>query len=76
MNAQNLETRIAEVRAAFSGIASRPGSPHFDRREWEYLVARFPGVAAHQVSATGTKHYSTPEGIHVQPALRWLGTLA
>ncbi len=34
MNAQNLETRIAEVRAAFSGIASRPGSLHFDRRGW------------------------------------------
>lgn len=40
-----------------------------------YLVARFPGVQAWQISATGTKDHLTPEGIRCAPALKLLGDL-
>jgi hypothetical protein len=40
-----------------------------------YLRARFPGAAAWQISAMGTKDYQTPEGIRVAPALQLLKTL-
>jgi predicted AAA+ superfamily ATPase len=40
-----------------------------------YLVARFPGVEAWQVSATGTKDFVTPEGIRVAPAVTFLSRL-
>ena len=40
-----------------------------------YLHARFPDAAATQISAAGTDDYRTPEGIHVQPAIPFLGGL-
>ena len=40
-----------------------------------YLKARFPGAAAWQVSATGTKDYVSPEGIRAGPALELLKDL-
>jgi predicted AAA+ superfamily ATPase len=45
-------------------------------RGLRYLVERFPGVDAWQISATGTKDYLTPVGIRVCPAPVLLGTLA
>lgn len=41
----------------------------------KYLVGKFPTVDAVQVSATGTKDFTTPEGIRVRPALGWLASL-
>lgn len=40
-----------------------------------YLRARFPGVAAWQISAVGTKDYQSAEGIRVTHALKLLETL-
>jgi len=40
-----------------------------------YLAARFPGVEAWQVSATGSKVARTPEGIRFSPAGRFLAGL-
>jgi predicted AAA+ superfamily ATPase len=40
-----------------------------------YLLARFPGTPAWQVSATGTKDHVTAEGIRCAPALTLLGDL-
>jgi len=40
-----------------------------------YLVQRFPGVEAWQISATGTRDYWTPERIRVAPALQLLKQL-
>ena len=40
-----------------------------------YLHARFPHVAAWQVSASGRADYQTPEGIRVAPAVTLLKTL-
>jgi predicted AAA+ superfamily ATPase len=40
-----------------------------------YLKARFPGAAAWQVAAEGSKDYQTPEGIRVAPAVSFLKTL-
>lgn len=45
-------------------------------RSLTYLKARFPGVEAWQVSATGRKDYVTPEGIRVAPAVALLRDLA
>jgi predicted AAA+ superfamily ATPase len=44
-------------------------------RSLRYLKARFPGAAAWQLSATGSKDYVTPQGIRVAPALTLLETL-
>ena len=44
-------------------------------RGLRYLKARFPAAEAWQVSAIGTKDYSTPEGIRVGPALPFLQRL-
>ena len=41
-------------------------------RALRYLSKRFPGAAAHQLSAAGTDDYLTPDGIRVQPALQFL----
>ncbi|HMH52896.1 MAG TPA: DUF4143 domain-containing protein [Candidatus Acidoferrum sp.] len=40
-----------------------------------YLVLRFPGCEAWQISATGTKDFVSPEGIRVAPALALLSRL-
>ncbi len=40
-----------------------------------YLRRKFPGAAAWQVSATGTKDYQSPDGIRVAPAIRLLTSL-
>lgn len=40
-----------------------------------YLHARFPDAAATQISAAGTDDYRTPDGIRVQPAIPFLGSL-
>ena len=40
-----------------------------------YLHARYPSMAAWQVSANGQADYQTPEGIRVSPAVPWLATL-
>ena len=40
-----------------------------------YLHARFPGAQAWQISARGVKHYQTPDGIRVAPAMEFLRTL-
>lgn len=40
-----------------------------------YLKARFPDVAAWQLSASGSRDYVSREGIRVAPALTLLGTL-
>ena len=44
-------------------------------RALRYLSQRFPDAAAHQISATGTDDYRTPDGIRVQPALQFLRSL-
>ena len=40
-----------------------------------YLKSKFPESHAWQISATGKKDYTTPEGIRVCPALPFLSTL-
>jgi hypothetical protein len=40
-----------------------------------YLKARYPGAAAWQIAAEGSKDYQTSEGIRVAPALTFLRTL-
>ena len=40
-----------------------------------YLKAKFPGCAAWQIHAQGSKDYQTPEGIRVAPAVALLATL-
>lgn len=40
-----------------------------------YLHARFPAAEAWQISARGVKHYRTPDGIRVAPAMEFLRTL-
>jgi predicted AAA+ superfamily ATPase len=40
-----------------------------------YLHAKFPSVEAWQISAVGRKHYQTPDGIRVAPAMELLRTL-
>lgn len=41
----------------------------------KYLKARFAGVDAWQITATGTKDFVSKEGIRVTPALELLSTL-
>ena len=45
-------------------------------RGLRYLKARFPDARAWQISAVGVKHFQTPGGIRVAPALELLKTLA
>ncbi len=40
-----------------------------------YLHERFPEAEAWQIHGTGTKEYVTPAGIHVSPAVKFLGNL-
>ena len=40
-----------------------------------YLHARFPAAEAWQISARGVKHFQTPDGIRVAPALEFLRKL-
>lgn len=44
-------------------------------RSLRYLLERFPGCEAWQLSATGKKDFVTPEGIKVAPALSLLSSL-
>jgi uncharacterized protein len=44
-------------------------------RGLRYLCAKFPGVDAWQISATGRKDYRTPDGIRVAPATELLASL-
>lgn len=44
-------------------------------RGLRYLVPRYPGATAWQISASGRKDYVTPEGIRVAPALTLLREL-
>jgi len=44
-------------------------------RGLRYLHAKFPSADAWQLTATGRKHFVTPEGIRAAPALELLRTL-
>jgi len=44
-------------------------------RGLRYLKKRFPSADAWQLSATGTKHYRSPDDIRVSPAIDYLRTL-
>ena len=65
---------VVEGRKPIRFVEVKWGDQEVDR-SLRYLVARFPGVEAWQVHATGKKDYVTPEGIRVAPAPVLLGGL-
>lgn len=64
---ENMQTPIAFVECKLGDDAPGKGL--------RYLVARFAGVPAWQVSVQGTRDYVSPEGIRVAPAARLLRDL-
>ncbi len=55
-------------------VECKSGDADVDRG-LRYLRGKFPGVESWQVSATGLKHYQTPDGIRVCPATELLAGL-
>jgi predicted AAA+ superfamily ATPase len=58
---------VVEGRRPVRFVEAKWGDQQVDRG-LRYLVAKFPGVDAWQVHATGKKDYVTPDGIRVAPA--------
>lgn len=65
---------VVEGRKPILFVECKLGDAEVDRG-LRYLTARFPEVAAWQISAKGTKDYQTPEGIRVANAVTLLKTL-
>jgi hypothetical protein len=63
---------VVEGRRPVKFVEAKWGDREIDRG-LRYLVAKFPGVEAWQVHATGKKDYASPEGIRVAPAAALLG---
>jgi predicted AAA+ superfamily ATPase len=59
---------VTEARKPILFVECKWGDDPVDRG-LRYLVERFPGVEAWQISATGERDYKTGEGIRVAPAL-------
>jgi len=65
---------LVEGRKPFAFVECKWGDTEVSP-SLKYLLARFPGCRAWQISATGTRDYVTPEGIHVAPAVEYLKEL-
>jgi hypothetical protein len=65
---------VVERRKPVLFVECKLGDTQIDRG-LRYLVERFPGTDAWQISANGTKDYRSPDGIRVTSAIEFLSTL-
>jgi predicted AAA+ superfamily ATPase len=65
---------VVERRNPILFVECKLGDAQIDRG-LRYLVERFPGTPAWQISANGTKDYRSSDGIRVTGALKFLSTL-